>query len=170
MGHGSAFARHDPHPLPYPYVHPLVGADRREIDADGVLPHGGALLAREPRLRVAGFPSLSQSSDESEFYSAGHQGCVSCLLRPARESRSHRCASRRVAENGTHSTRNGQSAMKVRNAVAKILKAQGIEAVFTFPTNPLLEGMAEEGIRIITARTERHAIHMADGLYRARQA
>jgi len=56
--------------------------------------------------------------------------------------------------------------MQGRAAIAKILKAQGVECVFCFPTNPLLEGVAEEGIRIITGRTERHAIHMADGYAR----
>lgn len=57
--------------------------------------------------------------------------------------------------------------MRVRNAIARILKAEGIDAVFTFPTNPLLEGAAEEGVRIVTARTERHALAMADGYARA---
>jgi acetolactate synthase-1/2/3 large subunit len=56
--------------------------------------------------------------------------------------------------------------MKARTVIAKILKAEGVKYVFTFPTNPLLEGAAEEGIRIITGRTERHAIHMADGYSR----
>ena len=56
--------------------------------------------------------------------------------------------------------------MKARDAIAKTLKAQGVEYVFSFPTNPLLEGAAEEDIRIITGRTERHAIHMADGYAR----
>ena len=56
--------------------------------------------------------------------------------------------------------------MKARTAIAKILKAEGVQYVFTFPTNPLLEGAAEEGIRIVTGRTERHAIHMADGYAR----
>lgn len=56
--------------------------------------------------------------------------------------------------------------MKARTAIAKILKTEGVEYVFSFPTNPLLEGAAEEGIRIITGRTERHAIHMADGYAR----
>ena len=56
--------------------------------------------------------------------------------------------------------------MKLRNAVAKVLKAEGVECVFSFPTNPLLEGIADENIRIVTGRTERHAIHMADGYAR----
>lgn len=56
--------------------------------------------------------------------------------------------------------------MKVRSAMARILKAQGVKHVFCFPSNPLLEGAAEQGIRVVTARTERHAIHMADGYSR----
>lgn len=56
--------------------------------------------------------------------------------------------------------------MKVRSGIARLLKAQGVKHAFCFPTNPLLEGAAEEGIRIVTARTERHAIHMADGYTR----
>ncbi len=60
--------------------------------------------------------------------------------------------------------------MKARDAIAKILKAQGVECVFAFPTNPLLEGVAEEDIRIVTGRTERHAIHMADGYARVKNS
>ncbi len=56
--------------------------------------------------------------------------------------------------------------MKVRSGVARILKAQGVRHVFCFPSNPLLEGAAEQGIRVVTGRTERHAIHMADGYSR----
>jgi acetolactate synthase-1/2/3 large subunit len=58
--------------------------------------------------------------------------------------------------------------MKARNLIAKILKAQGVECVFSFPTNPLLEGAADENIRIVTGRTERHIVHMADGYARVK--
>ena len=45
--------------------------------------------------------------------------------------------------------------MDGRTAIAKILKIEGIEFVTCFPLNPVLDAVAEEGIRLITARTER---------------
>lgn len=52
--------------------------------------------------------------------------------------------------------------MNASTAVAKALKAEGTEIAFCFPTSPLIEAAAEEGIRIITCRTERTVTHMAD--------
>ena len=46
-------------------------------------------------------------------------------------------------------------------AIAKILKAEGTEFVSCFPMNPVLEAVATENIRIITARTERVAVGAA---------
>jgi hypothetical protein len=40
--------------------------------------------------------------------------------------------------------------MQGQNAIAKILKAQGVECVFCFPTNPLLEGIAEVNLPVFT--------------------
>ena len=56
--------------------------------------------------------------------------------------------------------------MNASTAVARILKAEGVEIAFCFPTSPLIEAAAEEGIRIITCRTERTVTHMADAYAR----
>jgi thiamine pyrophosphate-dependent acetolactate synthase large subunit-like protein len=51
-------------------------------------------------------------------------------------------------------------------AVASILKQEGVEQLFCLPINPLIEACAELHIRPYMARTERHAIGMADGFSR----
>lgn len=56
--------------------------------------------------------------------------------------------------------------MKGSRAVAKILKAEGIEYVFCFPNNAVIDAAAELEIRPIMARTERTAVGMADGYTR----
>ena len=53
--------------------------------------------------------------------------------------------------------------------IAKILKAEGIETVTCFPSNPLIEAAAKEGIRTIAFRHERGAVMAADGYSRTSQ-
>jgi acetolactate synthase-1/2/3 large subunit len=57
--------------------------------------------------------------------------------------------------------------MDGKTAVARILKMEGVEFVTCFPLNPILDAVAAEGIRLITARTERVAVGMADAFSRA---
>lgn len=57
--------------------------------------------------------------------------------------------------------------MKGSTAIARVLKAEGVDTVFCFPNNPLIDAAAGEGIRPIITRTERTAINMADGYGRA---
>jgi len=57
--------------------------------------------------------------------------------------------------------------VKVRTAIAKILKKEGIDFVTGFPSSPLFEAVALENIRTIQARTERVAVNIADGFTRA---
>jgi len=52
-------------------------------------------------------------------------------------------------------------------AIARILKLEGVEQVFCFPLTPILEALADEDIRPIVARQERVAENMADGFSRA---
>ena len=52
------------------------------------------------------------------------------------------------------------------DAVAKILKLEGVEYLFCFPANQLIEASAKVGIRPIMGRTERTIINMADGYSR----
>ncbi len=56
--------------------------------------------------------------------------------------------------------------MDGKTAVAKILKAEGVEHLLCFPNNALIEAAAVEGIRPICARTERVAVNIADALSR----
>ncbi len=52
------------------------------------------------------------------------------------------------------------------DAVAQILKTEGVENLFCFPANSLIDACARVGIRPIMARTERTLINMADGFSR----
>ena len=53
--------------------------------------------------------------------------------------------------------------------IAKILKTEGIENLTCFPSNPLIEAAAKEGIRTIAFRHERGAVMAADGYSRTSQ-
>lgn len=56
--------------------------------------------------------------------------------------------------------------MKANTAIARILKREGVEYLFCYPSNTLIEACAVEGIRPILARTERTVLSMADGYTR----
>ena len=56
--------------------------------------------------------------------------------------------------------------MRGIDAVAKILKLEGVEYLFCFPYNQLIEASAKVGIRPVMGRTERTVINMADGFSR----
>jgi acetolactate synthase-1/2/3 large subunit len=56
--------------------------------------------------------------------------------------------------------------MNVHTAIARILKREGVEFLFCYPSNTLIEACAAEGIRPILARTERTVLAMADGYTR----
>src|SRR5262244_2267152 len=56
--------------------------------------------------------------------------------------------------------------MNTLQAVARILKAEGVEWLSCFPSNNLIEAVAQEGIRPIMFRQERGAIMAADGYSR----
>ena len=56
--------------------------------------------------------------------------------------------------------------MQAIDAVAQILKDEGVENLFCFPANSLIDACAKVGIRPIMARTERTLINMADGFSR----
>lgn len=56
--------------------------------------------------------------------------------------------------------------MKVADAVARILKAEGVEYLFAYPVNHLIEAAAKVDIRPIIVRQERIGLHMADAIGR----
>ena len=54
--------------------------------------------------------------------------------------------------------------MKVSAAIAEILKREGVDVLFGYPRNRVLEDAAISGIRTIIVRQERIGMHMADAL------
>src|SRR6476659_4959695 len=56
--------------------------------------------------------------------------------------------------------------MKVATAIAKAMRAEGVDILFAYPVNPLIEAAAEENIRTIIVRQERTGLHMADAYSR----
>jgi thiamine pyrophosphate-dependent acetolactate synthase large subunit-like protein len=56
--------------------------------------------------------------------------------------------------------------MLVPEAIARILKLEGVKYLFAYPLNPLIEAAAALDIRTIIVRQERVGAHMADALSR----
>lgn len=56
--------------------------------------------------------------------------------------------------------------MKVGSAIAEILRREGIDVIFGYPRNAVLEEAAALGIRPVIVRQERTGVHMADALSR----
>lgn len=58
--------------------------------------------------------------------------------------------------------------MRTVDAIARILKTEGVEYLSCFPTTPLIEAAAEAGIRPIICRQERVGVGIADGFSRVK--
>ena len=56
--------------------------------------------------------------------------------------------------------------MKVIDAIARILKTEGVEFLSAYPTTPLIEAAAAAGIRPVLCRQERVGVGIADGYAR----
>ena len=56
--------------------------------------------------------------------------------------------------------------MKVVNAIAEILRTEGVKFITAYPVNPIIEAAAKVDIRTIIVRQERVGLHMADAVSR----
>ncbi len=56
--------------------------------------------------------------------------------------------------------------MRATNGLVRLLKAEGVKWVSTFPTSPINNACGEEGLPLIMARDERYAVAVADGYSR----
>lgn len=56
--------------------------------------------------------------------------------------------------------------MKVVDAIAHAMKAEGVDTLFAYPVNPLIEAAAKVDIRTVIVRQERVGLHMADAYAR----
>jgi acetolactate synthase-1/2/3 large subunit len=56
--------------------------------------------------------------------------------------------------------------MRVATAIARAMKAEGVDILFAYPVNPLIEAAAQEDIRTVIVRQERTGLHMADAYSR----
>src|SRR5260370_8583102 len=56
--------------------------------------------------------------------------------------------------------------MKGSQAVAEVLRREGVDTVFCFPANKMIDTAAAVGIRPIVGRQERSVINMADAYSR----
>jgi acetolactate synthase-1/2/3 large subunit len=56
--------------------------------------------------------------------------------------------------------------MRVANAIAEVLKREGVEFIVGYPVNPIIDAAAELDIRTIIVRQERTGLHMADAFSR----
>lgn len=54
----------------------------------------------------------------------------------------------------------------IADAIAAILKREGVDVVFGYPRNAILEASARAGIRTVIVRQERTGLHMADAMSR----
>ncbi len=54
--------------------------------------------------------------------------------------------------------------MKVANAIAEVLKREGVAFLIGYPVNPIIEAAAEADIRTIMVRQERIGLHMCDAI------
>ncbi|MCY3549156.1 MAG: thiamine pyrophosphate-requiring protein [Candidatus Poribacteria bacterium] len=68
--------------------------------------------------------------------------------------------------NPPHRTARKIKNMKVVDAIAKVLKAEGVEYLFAYPVNHIIEAAAKLDIRPIIVRQERIGLHMADAMSR----
>ena len=56
--------------------------------------------------------------------------------------------------------------MKVDAAIGEILKREGVQYLFAYPRNVVIEAAAAVDIRPIVVRQERTGLHMADAMSR----
>src|SRR5437899_458393 len=73
---------------------------------------------------------------------------------------------RRGVERGAEPPSPKGDPMKVVDAIAEIMKREGVEFLSTYPTTPLIDAVAATGIRPVLCRQERVGVGIADGFSR----
>ena len=100
-------------------------------------------IARNTQLSAAVMPAFANSPPSFHGVRTGWGACAT-IRRPSPNTR--------------------RAPMKVANAVAEILKREGIEFLIGYPVNPIIEAAAEADIRTIMVRQERIGLHMCDAI------
>src|SRR5438445_7433745 len=88
---------------------------------------------------------------------------------PKASRRGRECTAPRVrrgVERGAEPPSPKGATMKVVDAIAEILKREGVEFLSTYPTTPLIDAVAAAGIRPVLCRQERVGVGIADGFTR----
>ncbi len=76
------------------------------------------------------------------------------------------CSAGLAVPNGPRRPLHYARGVKASAIIAEILKREGVELLFGYPVNPLIEAAAELDIRPIIVRQERTGLHMADAYSR----
>src|SRR4051794_26256950 len=76
-------------------------------------------------------------------------------------------APRSASPDASSGTTHAPGTMTGADALAEVLKREGVKQVFFFPASPIAEAIARAGIRLVLTRQERVAGNMADGVSRS---
>src|SRR3954463_1036938 len=108
-------------------------------------------------------PSMSGRARSSmSWCSIGRGGSFVVAAAPPRRSPNDRLRQERIAK-GRLCSLDGQplgGCMHGADAVARILKLEGVDYLFSYPNHPLIDAAARVGIRPIIARGEKTLINI----------
>src|SRR5688500_7561101 len=76
------------------------------------------------------------------------------------------CPPEQAADRARPRPPRGETGMKVGEAIAEIMKREGVEILTGYPVNHLIEFAAAKDIRPVMVRQERIGLHMADAISR----
>src|SRR5262245_39626919 len=90
------------------------------------------------------------------------------MFRRRRSAIWRRCARSSCTRPQSSSYAQGAQTVKVIDAIARILKLEGAEYLYAYPTTPLIEAAAKADIRPVLCRQERVGVGIADGYARVK--